>query len=368
MKKKTLTAARVQGKRRTAVLKNAPKRKKPSKPVTKARSKKATAKPSVEELLQKVNECVENFEHDVALHYCETALAVAPSNVEVLETTGGLLLEMGDIKRAIECFSKAVDISPDEGHRKYLCLGQLSEGQEAVKLLLKGVDIMAKQFHCQGTSASSSALCDITALDMSTAYCSLAEVYLTDCCFDDNAENKCGEYCSKALHYSDSNPDAYQLMGSYLLSKQECEKARTTLLQGLSLWLPTNQGDDGAGIDLQQVPSYQSQVNWAKLLMEVEEYQNAHLVLDQLLREDDEVVEVWYLLGWLAHLEDELPSAVDCLTRCKELYTACGCVDEQLLVHVEEMLEELGDVPAASNNDDDQDVCSSNDEMDTNLN
>ena len=79
------------------------------------------------------------------------------------------------------CFSKAVDISPDEGHRKYLCLGQLSEGQEAVKLLLKGVDIMAKQFHCQGTSASSSALCDITALDMSTAYCSLAEVYLTDC-------------------------------------------------------------------------------------------------------------------------------------------------------------------------------------------
>ena len=49
-----------------------------------------------------MNECVENFEHDVALHYCETALAVAPSNVEVLETTGGLLLEMGDIKRAIE--------------------------------------------------------------------------------------------------------------------------------------------------------------------------------------------------------------------------------------------------------------------------
>lgn len=57
-------------------------------------------------------------------------------------------------------------------------------------------------------------------------------------------------------------------------------------------------------------------------------------MLDQLLREDDEVVEVsklmierplfisaqvWYLLGWLAHLEDELPSAVDCLTRCKEV-------------------------------------------------
>lgn len=59
------------------------------------------------------------------------------------------------------------------------------------------------------------------------------------------------------------------------------------LLQGLSLWLPAT---DDTDVDLQQVntlcashdlcascyqqvPSYQSQVNWAKLLMEVEEHQ-----------------------------------------------------------------------------------------------
>ena len=49
-----------------------------------------------------MNECVENFEYDSALHYCETALGVAPSNVEVLETTGALLLELGDMRRATE--------------------------------------------------------------------------------------------------------------------------------------------------------------------------------------------------------------------------------------------------------------------------
>ena len=110
----------MQGKRKTraVALKSAPKRKKPSKSVTKSKNKKAAVKPSVEELLQKVfilvdsissvvmyhqvNECVEHFEYDLALHYCETALPFAPSNVEVLETTGGLLLEMGDISRAIE--------------------------------------------------------------------------------------------------------------------------------------------------------------------------------------------------------------------------------------------------------------------------
>ena len=52
------------------------------------------------------------------------------------------------------------------------------------------------------------------------AMCCAVHVFVS---FDDNAENKCGEYCSKALQYSDSNPEAYQLMGSYLLSKQECE-------------------------------------------------------------------------------------------------------------------------------------------------
>ena len=49
-----------------------------------------------------MNECVENFEYDLALHHCETALAVSPSNVKVLETTGALLLELGDVKRATE--------------------------------------------------------------------------------------------------------------------------------------------------------------------------------------------------------------------------------------------------------------------------
>ena len=45
---------------------------------------------------------MENFEYDLALHYCETAQAVYPSSVEVLETTGGLLLELGDVKRATQ--------------------------------------------------------------------------------------------------------------------------------------------------------------------------------------------------------------------------------------------------------------------------
>jgi len=49
---------------------------------------------------------VENFEYELALEYCEAALVVAPSNVTVLETTGGLLLDLGDIERATQISCK----------------------------------------------------------------------------------------------------------------------------------------------------------------------------------------------------------------------------------------------------------------------
>lgn len=45
---------KVRGKRRAVLSKSAPKRKKPSKSITKSKNKKAAAKPSVEELLHKV--------------------------------------------------------------------------------------------------------------------------------------------------------------------------------------------------------------------------------------------------------------------------------------------------------------------------
>ena len=48
--------------------------------------------------------------------------------------------------------------------------------------------------------------------------------------FDDDAESKCGDYCSKAIEYCNSNPEAYQLMGSYLLSKQDVEVSDDWLL------------------------------------------------------------------------------------------------------------------------------------------
>lgn len=37
--------------------------------------------------------------------------------------------------------------------------------------------------------------------------------------FADNADSECHRYCQKAIEYGPKNPEAYQVMASYLISK-----------------------------------------------------------------------------------------------------------------------------------------------------
>lgn len=60
--------------------------------------------------------------------------------------------------------------------------------------------------------------------------------------FESDAGQRCYECCCKATELSPSNPEAYQLMASCLLSQQLSDKAREVLMKGLGLWLPSRCG------------------------------------------------------------------------------------------------------------------------------
>ncbi|KAG9283622.1 putative assembly chaperone of rpl4 [Astyanax mexicanus] len=81
--------------------------------------------------------------------------------------------------------------------------------------------------------------------------------------------------------------------------------------------------------------------------------QMATEVLEGLLEEDDEVVQVWYLLGWLFYLQLDKPettedpeslkkSARTYLTKAKKLYVKLRCEDPPMMEHTEQLLGELG--------------------------
>ena len=47
-----------------------------------------------------MDECLDNFNFELAVKFCERALDIEPDNVEVLEMAGSVFLETGDIDKA----------------------------------------------------------------------------------------------------------------------------------------------------------------------------------------------------------------------------------------------------------------------------
>ncbi|KAF0045356.1 hypothetical protein F2P81_001885 [Scophthalmus maximus] len=235
-----------------------------------------------------------------------------------------------------------------------------------------------------------------TAKDVSVAYCSIAEIYLTDFCMEEGAADKCKEFIERALQYHHDNPEALQLMASYLFSTERNQEGREYLLKSVALWLPAQKqsvAPPSTEEGMQsEVPPYESRITTAKLLIESEEYEMAVDVLEGLLEEDDEVVQVWYLSGWVCYLQFEKAkeqqeregrevteeeteewkalkeAARSYLTNAKKLYSKLRCDDQPIMEHVEQLLGELGGVMEGEEEDptldEDYEPCSDEEEDD----
>ncbi|XP_023258916.1 probable assembly chaperone of rpl4 [Seriola lalandi dorsalis] len=366
--------------------------------------KKTAEKYSVQQLLEKTEECMDSFDFEMAGLFCQRALDVESTNLHALDMLGHISSELGDTQKAKGVFLRAVELSPDVGHSKYMYLGQIHAGQEAVDYYSRGIQVLLSALEKQTqTTAQAGAAAQPdedpelpTAKDVSVAYCSIAEIYLTDLCMEEGAADKCREFIERALQYHHDNPEALQLMASYLFSTERNQEGREYLLKSVGLWLPAQKQSAASSSTEEgvqsEIPPYESRVTTAKLLIESEEYEMAVDVLEGLLEEDDEVVQVWYLSGWVCYLqfekakeqqeregrevtEDEMEewkalkeAARSYLTNAKKLYSKLRCDDQPMLEHVEQLLGELGGEMEGEEGDpvldDDYEPCSDDEEDD----
>lgn len=330
--------------------------------------KKTAEKYTVDQLLEKTEESMDNFDFPMAKMFCQRALDIEPTNLTVLDMLGNICAELGDVDKAKQVFLKAVELSPEEGHSKYMYLGQIHTGMEAVQYFSKGIEVMLNGIDKQAQEAGDMGAAampsepSISAKDVSVAFCSIAEIFFTDLCMEEGAAEKCKEAIEKALHYDQHNPEALQLMASYLFSIDNTEEGRDYLVKSVSSWLPSLQKEDESSACAEQpedeepqnsIPPYESRITTAKLLIEAEEFEMATEVLEGLLEEDDEVVQVWYLLGWLFYLQLDKPETTEdpeshkktartYLTKAKKLYVKLRCEDPPMMEHTEQLLGELG--------------------------
>ncbi|XP_060756183.1 uncharacterized protein si:dkey-12j5.1 isoform X2 [Neoarius graeffei] len=312
--------------------------------------KKTAEKYTIDQLLEKTEECMDNFDFPMAKMFCQRALDIEPTNLTVLGMLGNICAELGDMDKAKQIFLKAVELSPEEGHSKYMYLGQIHTGAEAVQYFSKGIEVMLKAIDKQVQEVSNLGAAalpsesPITAKDVCVAFCSIAEIFFTDLCMEEGAAERCKEAIEKALHYDQNNPEALQLMASYQFSIEKPEEGRDYLIKSVSTWLPGRQKEEACSASAEQ-PDEEDE--------EEERSQMATDVLEGLLEEDDEVVQVWYLLGWLYYLQLDKPSAAEdsenlkksariYLTKAKKLYMKLHCEDVPMLEHTEQLLGELG--------------------------
>jgi hypothetical protein len=73
---------------------------------------------------------------------------------------------------------ESIQLEPNAGYSKYMYLGQLSVEKEAIAAFQKGVDLMVAER--KGLAADSDEA-KLLASKISSALCSMTEIYLTDC-------------------------------------------------------------------------------------------------------------------------------------------------------------------------------------------
>lgn len=317
-------------------------------------SSKGTARPSLSagQLFERAQQALAFERYDAALECMRDALQLEPENTDIIDAHGALLAELGRVDEAVQELQKAVALSPDTGFEKYMYLGQLLQGEEAVAATQKGVELLQEDVERsrqagQGSKGPSKQL--------AAALCSLAEMKMSQA---EDVAAVAGEaegLLQRARSADPSSPEPLQALASLRYEQGNSEEALQLLKQSMQLWFKQQRSsededdhgdddDDGDGgeelpeaeaaaaefaklqkpttmsedMDEQQqqqeegseeeewddeededdMPSCEFRFECAKMLLELDDTtETAIQVLEDLLAENDSVLDVWHLLG-----------------------------------------------------------------------
>jgi len=244
-------------------------------------------------------------------------------------------------------------------------LGQsTADGKEALQCYQDGIeqlkysfDILIKQEEVMCSNPNNSIIFSPKEMIRETknrlcaAYCSIAELYLTDLCFEPDAEQNCEAAVELALQLDNSSPEPLQIKANLRLRQSNVEDATTFILKAyqeletgctalaslVGYAVQNNDDDDDVIIASElnssqqdaadRLPGFDFRIQTAKILlecadslnekitMEEEERHNGNQcaeaaiqVLGSLMAVDDEVIEIWYLLGCAAMATSPSPN------------------------------------------------------------
>lgn len=366
---------------------------------SRSHSKKTPAAPSKppKQLLAEATAHLEQGDAPGAVALAQQALDAALENGDTRACAayvllGEIHLELGEVDEARAFFLEAAGLDADGalaedlggGADKFNWLAQLSEdgGADSVAWFDKAAACLRAQVAAlteataeakRKGSAHGALEAELEAeagekkRKLAETLCAVAEVYMTDLSWEQDAEARCEALVTEATMLAPELPDAWQTVANVRVSQSRREDAVAALKRSLALWSDLEPEDS-------RVPPFPSRVALTRLLMECELEREAVEVCERLVLEDDTSVEAWYLGGFTHYtLGEKARSSQDegekdndgwkihwvkarqWLSQCQLLFKSQEYEDERLGEHTQELLAaitaEAGDLPEEDEED-----------------
>jgi len=308
-----------------------------------------------------------------------------PQAGAALSLLGMIHVEMGEVDKARDFFKAA--ITKDEsgnlpedmggGPEKFLWLAQLSEegGKDSVAWYERGAAALRTQIQSLSEKLDSlprtrdeqQVLINEKKQRLADILCAVAEVYMTDLSWEEDAEQRCEALITEATMLAPDLAETWQTVANVRISQTRIEEAQEALKRSLGLWTDLLPEDP-------RVPPFPTRVSLVRLLIEVAMEEKAIEVAERLISEDDRSVEVWYLGGYGRYLVGEKLKQADqgtdaedwqrfwrssrkWLSQCLKIFEAEEYEDERLGEHAQELLASItGEIGDATDDDDEDEI------------
>jgi tetratricopeptide (TPR) repeat protein len=283
---------------------------------------------SPETLLQRGLELCENNQYELAIPFLQRSVEASNWNSpQSLDALGEALVEMGEFEDARQCFEKSVQIAPNESGTKWMFLGQLLGGKQALQSYERGIQLLEKELDStmeqddnQNNGGvgkmmmmgivqnNSNIIREMHKKQLVQAQIAVAELFMSDLCMEPEAESRCETALAVARELDPNGVQPLQVTASMRISQHRVNEAIeimnrvAAMVISSSLSSPPTSGMMDNPMEMlpafahDELP-YDFRVQTCRLLVELGLFEQALTILECLVQEDDEMAEVWMLLG-----------------------------------------------------------------------
>jgi len=169
---------------------------------------------------------------------------------------------------------------------------------------------------------------------------------MTDLALTDNAINICKTYLHKAIEVNETNIDGYYQLMNYYLEVDSPETAEFFAAKLMEVYKHAKESDNDDFFDEFPEETY---LGTAKVLIEMQKFADALIILEDLFEDNSMNMEVLYLLIYCNY---NLKNYLTCKDLVEEFNQKQEqCQDQEIISAKEELVEALRGVNANDGND-----------------